>query len=78
MRNKFFIGLIILGSFLFVSSETKNSAIPKESQIVINDSTPKIKLNIYGRDVEFWIVELNNKKYIVSMTYFGCYSLSEL
>lgn len=77
MHQKFFIILILFLSIFAVYSENREEKF-SNSNIVIDDKTPKITLNVYGRNVEFWVVELNHKKYIVSMTYFGCYSLSEL
>lgn len=77
MQQRFFIILIVFLSIFAVYSKNREETI-SNSPIIIDDKTPKITLNIYGRDVEFWVVDLNHKKYIVSMTYFGCYSLSEL
>lgn len=74
-RNKFFLFLILLIAFISVTIDSESIS---DQKIVINENTPKITLNVYGRDVEGWVVSINGKKYIVSMTYFGCYSFCPL
>lgn len=47
-------------------------------KIVIDENTPKIILNIYGREITFWKINYKGRQYIVNMSTFGCYVLTPL